>query len=61
MVTTIREQNEMLGYHRENAPNPEKEEAKIKRSKEEIEALKRIARQRTAELGSGERFDISHN
>ena len=53
MVLAVRKQNEMLGYHRENAPNPEKELAKHKLLQFEMEALQRIARQRTAELSQG--------
>jgi hypothetical protein len=58
MVSAVREQNEMLGYHRETAPNPEKEEARTQRTKEELEALRRLARQRTAELAEG-RFNLT--
>jgi len=53
MVAAIREMNEMLGYHRENAPNPEKQAEREKRSKQEAEALRRIARIRTEELARG--------
>ena len=50
MISAIREQNEMLGYHREAAPNLEREDARRKIEAEEIEELERIARIRTAEL-----------
>jgi len=52
-IKADREQNEMLGYHRKNAPNPEKEEAKIQRAKEKVEAFERIAQIRTTELAEG--------
>ncbi len=50
MVSAIREQNEMLGYHRESAPNPEREKARRKLSETEIIEIQRIVRIRTAEL-----------
>lgn len=53
-TSVIREQNEMLGYHRESAPNMEKEQAKQQRIAEEKEALQRMSRQRTDELSSDE-------
>ena len=59
MVTAIREQNEMLGYHRENAPKPEKELARRNCEKKEIEELERIARQRTNELSRGELYETN--
>jgi len=49
----VREQNEMLGYHREAAPNPEKELARIKRNELELAELRRISRIRTDELARG--------
>jgi len=42
MVSAIREQNEMLGYHRDKSPNTERESAKLKRMSEET---KRLAQQ----------------
>ena len=47
MVSAIREQNEMLGYHRESAPNPEAEAARKQRLDEETQALREQARRRT--------------
>ena len=54
MVSAIREQNEMLGYHREAAPNLEKEQALKDRTEQERIALERLARQRTGELSKGQ-------
>ena len=54
MVSALREINEMMGYHRENAPNAEKEAAKAARmSREEKEIARLLAQQRTAELAGG--------
>ena len=54
MVSAIREQNEMLGYHRELASNPEKEAEKAAKMTKEDKVLARItARQRTEELAGG--------
>ncbi len=50
MVSAIREQNEMLGYHRETAPNPEKEAAKrAAMTEEERKLAEALAKLRTAE------------
>ena len=46
MVSAIREQNDMLGYHREAAPNPEAEQARKQRLDEETQALREQARDR---------------
>ena len=46
MVSAIREQNDMLGYHREAAPNPEAEAARKQRLDEETQALREQARDR---------------
>lgn len=50
MVSAIREQNEMLGYHREAAPNLEREQAKKELIGAELKEFERLCRQRTAEL-----------
>ena len=50
MTGAIREQNEMLGYHRETAPNTEREEAKRARTEAEQTELERLAAKRTSEL-----------
>ena len=48
MVAATREQNEMLGYHRETAPNPEKELLRQARlTAEERELAREVARIRT--------------
>ena len=47
MVSAIREQNEMMGYHRESAPNLEAEAARKQRLDEETQAIREQARQRT--------------
>ena len=50
MVSAIREQNEMLGYHRDNAPNAEKEAAKrLNMTAEEFKLNQAAAKLRTAE------------
>lgn len=46
----IREQNEMLGYHREAAPNLEKEQQRKELIESEREELQRVAAVRTEEL-----------
>ena len=46
MVSAIREQNDMLGYHREAAPNPEAEAARKQRLDEETQALREQAKER---------------
>ena len=46
MVSAIREQNDMLGYHREAAPNPEAEAAWKQRLDEETQALREQAKER---------------
>ncbi len=54
MVSAIREQNEMLGYHRELAPNTEKEAEKAaKMTDEEREFARIAARMRGNELAEG--------
>ena len=50
IVSAIREMNEMLGYHRENAPNPEREAARKRRFEAELGEIRRLVRIRTAEL-----------
>lgn len=52
MVSAIREQNEMLGFHRDKAPNPEAAQARQQRFKGEMAAIRRLVRTRTAELAS---------
>jgi len=49
-ASVIREQNEMLGFHREHAPNTEKEERRRQIVEQELKELERIARQRTEAL-----------
>jgi len=49
MVSATREQNDMLGYHRETAPNPEKEAAKRAKSEQEGKLFDEFVRQRTEE------------
>jgi len=55
MVSAIREQNDMLGYHREAAPNPEAEAARKQRLDEETQALREQARKRTNIISINER------
>lgn len=51
MTSAIREQNEMLGYHREKGLNPEKEAARAKRmTKEQRHIAEKWAKERTNEL-----------
>jgi len=50
MVSAIREQNEMLGYHREHAPNPEREQQQRSIMERELKELARLAGKRTAAL-----------
>lgn len=50
MVSAIREQNEMLGYHRELGPNKERESERKAKIDKELEALRALARQRTGQL-----------
>jgi len=50
MVSTIREQNEMLGFHRDTAPNLEREQARRDIIEKELKELERLAKARTAEL-----------
>ena len=52
MVSAIREQNEMLGYHRESAPNPEAEAARKHRLDEETQAMREAAKARTIDISS---------
>lgn len=51
-TSVIREQNEMLGYHRDTAPNPEREQARSRLIESEIAALSRMASTRTAALSA---------
>ena len=51
----VREMNEMLGYHREAAPNPEREQARKALLHNELRELERLCRQRTAELSQPRR------
>ena len=53
MVQAAKEQNEMLGFHRELAPNEEKEAKRDKLTKQEQEAIDRIINTRLNELSSG--------
>ena len=53
MVSAIREQNEMMGYHRESAPNLEAEAARKQRLDEETQAMRELARARTVLLAGG--------
>ena len=53
MVSAIREQNEMLGYHREAAPNPEAEAARKQRLDAETQAMRELARARIAVVAGG--------
>ncbi len=49
MTSAIREQNEMLGFHREKAPNEEKmAEVRSRMDAEELEFRKEYAKKRTA-------------
>jgi len=50
MTGAVREQNEMLGYHRENAPNEEREQARKALKANELTELERLSRARTEEL-----------
>ncbi len=50
-VACLREMNEMLGYHRDKAPNTEKEQARLERlSTEERKLARTAAKMRTDEL-----------
>ena len=53
MVSAIREQNEMLGFHRDNAPNPEAEAKRKARLDDETAILRAFARRRTGDLAMG--------
>ena len=56
MTSAVREQNEMLGYHRDTAPNAEKEAAKAKRMDSETRKVaEAVAKQRTDELSKGDK------
>lgn len=50
MTSAIREQNEMLGYHREQAPNLEREQARKDIVEQERRELERLADKRDQEL-----------
>lgn len=50
MVAAIKEQNEMLGFHRETAPNPEREQRRKKLEEEERKALHDLADARNKQL-----------
>ena len=50
MVAAIKEQNEMLGYHREQAPNLEREQARKEFLESERREVEELARLRTAQL-----------
>lgn len=50
MVSAIREQNEMLGFHRESAPNLEREERRRDLIDKELKELSRLVADRTDEL-----------
>ena len=61
MISAIREQNEMLGYHRESAPNQEREQARrdiIAKEKNALDRIQQLAQDRTSELSKGD-SDIS--
>lgn len=49
-ASVIREQNEMLGFHREQAPNLEKEQVKKELVEQERKELERLAEARMGEL-----------
>ena len=53
MVSAIREQNEMLGYHRQSAPNPEAEAARKQRLDEETQAMREQAKLRVISIAAG--------
>lgn len=50
MVSAIREQNEMLGFHRELAPNKEREQARHDLLSTEVKEIMKLVRSRTAAL-----------
>ena len=50
MVSAVREANEMLGFHRDSAPNPERELAIKQREEAEQAKLQAIARRRTISI-----------
>lgn len=52
-ISATREQNEMLGYHRDLAPNLEKEQAKRELLESEERELERLTKLRVAELSTG--------
>lgn len=58
MVSAIREMNEMLGYHRDKAPNPEAAAARMNRIKGEMDILRQIGRERTKQLSMVPEEDI---
>lgn len=53
-ASVIREQNEMLGFHREQAPNLEKEQQRKELDEREQVELDRLSRERTGELSDAE-------
>jgi hypothetical protein len=59
MVSAIREQNEMLGYHRENAPNTEKEAMRRKIEDDERKELEKAAKERSEELSKKRTEELS--
>ena len=54
MVSAIREQNEMLGYHRETAPNLEREQNRKRIMSSELVEVQELCRIRTKALSTGE-------
>ena len=57
ITSAIREQNEMLGYHRESAPNQEREQARrdiIAKEKNALDRIQQLAQDRTSELSKGD-------
>jgi len=51
-ASVIREQNEMLGFHREHAPNLEKEQQLKDIVDRELKELERLSKKRTEELSN---------
>lgn len=60
MVSALREINEMMGYHRENAPNAEREAAKRARMTKEEEKLHEAAAKLRTDQEAQERPRIAH-
>ncbi len=52
MTSAIREQNEMLGYHRDKAPNTEREAARLARMTDEERKLAELAAKLRTEVES---------